>query len=68
MVLLFLGLAIRRLYFAPQNCDPEGNCVADRTRKVQRLIFWIVAPLLLGLVAAPWLMQCRRALDASDLE
>src|ERR1700680_3562056 len=56
LVLVFLGLAFRKLYLVPQNCDSEANCVADRTRNAQRLIFWIAAPLLLGLVAVPWLM------------
>ena len=56
LVLLFLGLAFRQLYFVPQSCDTEANCIADRTRNGQRIVFWIVAPLLLGLVAIPWLM------------
>jgi mercuric ion transport protein len=56
LVLVFLGLAFRRLYFVPQNCDSQANCAADRTKNVQRLIFWIVAPLLLILVAVPWLI------------
>ena len=56
LVLVFLGLAFRKLYLVPQNCDSEVNCIADRTTGAQRLIFWIAAPLLLGLVAVPWLM------------
>ena len=56
LVLLFLGLAFRKLYFVPQGCDSESNCVADRTKNAQRILFWIVAPLLLGVVAIPWLM------------
>ncbi len=56
LVLAFLGLAFRQLYFVKQACDSEANCAADRTRKSQRLIFWITAPLMLGFVAVPWLM------------
>jgi mercuric ion transport protein len=56
LVLLSLGLTFRKLYFVPQSCDSEAICDADRTRNAQRLIFWIVAPLLLGLIAVPWLM------------
>jgi mercuric ion transport protein len=56
LVLVFIGLAFQQLYFVKQGCDSEANCAADRTKKVQRLIFWITAPLLLGLVAVPWLM------------
>src|SRR5579863_7445924 len=55
LVLVFLGLAFRQLYFVKQTCDSEANCAADRSRKAQRLIFWITAPLILGLVAVPWL-------------
>jgi mercuric ion transport protein len=56
LVLVFLGLAFRKLYLAPKSCDSDANCVADRTKDAQRVIFWIAAPLLLGLVAAPWLI------------
>ena len=56
LVLLFLGLAFRKLYLVPQHCDSEANCIADRTQNAQRIVFWIVAPLLLGLVAIPWLI------------
>jgi mercuric ion transport protein len=56
LVLLFLGLAFRKLYFVPQGCDSEANCSADRTRKAQRIIFWIVTSLALCLVAIPWLL------------
>ena len=56
LVLVFLGLALRTLYFAPRNCDAEAVCALDRTRRAQRIVFWIVSPLLLGLVAIPWLL------------
>jgi mercuric ion transport protein len=56
LVLAFLTLAFRRLYFVQESCESEANCVAGRTKNTQRLIFWIAAPLLLGLVAVPWIM------------
>src|SRR5579859_233261 len=56
LVVVFLWLAFQKLYIVNQSCDSEANCVADRTQNAQRLIFWIVAPLLLVLVAVPWLM------------
>jgi mercuric ion transport protein len=56
LVLLFLVLAFRRLYSAPRNCDSEAGCAEDRSKNAQRFIFWIVAPLLLVLIAVPWLM------------
>ncbi len=56
LTVLFLGLAFRKLYFVPQNCDSEDNCVADRTRNVQRILFWILVPATFGLVASPWIL------------
>lgn len=55
LTLLFLGLAFRRLYLVPQVCTPGTPCADPRTRQNQRLTFWIVAALLLGLLAVPWL-------------
>ncbi|MBI3419119.1 MAG: mercury transporter MerT [Proteobacteria bacterium] len=55
LTLLFLGVAFHKLYFAPKTCVPGSPCADPRTAKRQRLVFWIVAPLLLGLLAAPWL-------------
>lgn len=56
LVLVFLGLAFRKLYLVPQDCNSDATCLADRTRHTQRVIFWITAPLLLALVVAPWLI------------
>jgi mercuric ion transport protein len=56
LVVVFLGLAFRKLYLAPMHCDADGLCVVERTRKLQRVLFWFVAPLLLLLVASPWLI------------
>lgn len=54
LTLLFLGLAFRKLYLVPQTCAPGTACTAPHTPKRQRLIFWSVAVLLLGLLAVPW--------------
>lgn len=54
LTLLFLGLALRKLYLVPQVCAPGTRCDDPRTRKRQRLLFWLVAALLLGLLAVPW--------------
>jgi mercuric ion transport protein len=56
LTVLFLGLAFRKLYLVPQNCAGEDNCIADRTRHVQRILFWIFVPISLGLVASPWIL------------
>lgn len=55
LTLVFLGLAFRKLYLAPQVCDPGTPCANPDTRRRQRAIFWIVAALLVGLLAVPWL-------------
>jgi mercuric ion transport protein len=55
LTLLFLGLAFRRLYLQPQVCAPGTPCADPRTIKRQRVTFWAVGALLLGLLAVPWL-------------
>jgi mercuric ion transport protein len=52
--LLFLGLAFRKLYLVPQPCAPGATCANPTVLKRQRITFWIVALLLLGLLAVPW--------------
>ena len=54
LTLLFLGLAFRNLYLAPRVCAPGTPCADPRTLKRQRITFWIVATMLLGLLATPW--------------
>ncbi|MBS0212036.1 MAG: mercury transporter MerT [Proteobacteria bacterium] len=54
LTLLFLGLAFRRLYLVPQVCAPGTPCADPRTRRRQRLVFWIVTIALLALLAVPW--------------
>jgi mercuric ion transport protein len=56
LTVLFLGLAFRKLYLAPQSCAVKDNCVADRTRHVQQILFWILVPVSLGLDASPWIL------------
>ena len=53
LTLLFLGLALRKLYLVPQVCTPGTACADPRTIKRQRFTFWIVAALLLSLLAVP---------------
>ena|ERR1700733_8660940 len=56
LTVLFLGLAFWRLYLVPQTCTVGEHCVADRTRNTQRILFWIVMPVTLGLIASPWIL------------
>lgn len=53
LTLLFLWLAFRQLYLVPQACEPGTPCTDPNTLRRQRLIFWIVGVLLLGLIAVP---------------
>ncbi len=55
LTLLFLGLTYRKLYQVPQVCAPDTPCADPRTMRRQRLTFWIVAALLMGLLAVPLL-------------
>ena len=55
ITLIFLGLAFRRLYMLPQVCEPGTACADPRTLLRKRLVFWLVAAAVLGLLAVPWL-------------
>ena len=52
--LFFLGLAYRRLYLRPQVCEPGASCAEPIVLQRQRLIFWVVALVLLSLLSVPW--------------
>lgn len=53
VTLIFLGLAFRRLYLTPEVCELGTPCGDPRTRKSQRVIFWLVSVALLALLAVP---------------
>ena len=54
LTLAFLAIAFHRLFFARQVCAPETACANLCTLKRQRLAFWIVAILVIGLISVPW--------------
>ena len=56
LTLLFLGLAFRKLYLVPRVCSPENTCAEPRVLRRQRMTFWTVAALLLGLLLVPVLV------------
>ena len=56
LALVFLGLAFRKLYLVPQTCTVGDDCVVDRTRNLQRILFWVLVPITLGLIASPWIL------------
>src|SRR5438105_3593300 len=51
LTLLFLAGAFHRLYLARQVCRHGSACADPRRLKRQRVVFWIVAILALGLIA-----------------
>ena len=53
--LAFLGLAFRQLYLKTQTtCEPGANCADAAVLQRQRLLFWVVAVVLLALLSVPW--------------
>ena len=53
VTVLFLGLAFRKLYLMPQVCEPGTSCADPQKGKWERVTFWLVASLLLILLAVP---------------
>ena len=54
VTLLFLSLAFRKLYLVAQPCGSGSACANPTVLMRQRITFWVVAALLLGLLAVPW--------------
>jgi len=54
LTLGLLALAWRRLYRQPAACEPGKACADITVMRRQRFIFWLVAALLLLLLAFPW--------------
>ena len=54
LTLVFLGLTFRKLYLVPKVCAPGTPCADPIVLGRQRLLFWAVAVVLLGLLAVPW--------------
>lgn len=54
LTLLFLGLSFRKLYLVPQVCAPGTPCADPLSTRRQRIVFWVISFLLLGLLAVPW--------------
>lgn len=54
ITLIFIFLAFRKLYLIPRQCAPDDACAIPATLRNQRIIFWIVAVLLIALLAFPY--------------
>jgi mercuric ion transport protein len=51
--LVLLAMAWRKLYRPPTACEPGKPCAGPATQRRQRLVFWLVSPTLLLLLAFP---------------
>lgn len=54
LTLLFIGLSFRKLYLTPDACESGKPCADNEVIRKQRLVFWVVALFLSGLLAFPW--------------
>ena len=63
MTLLFLGLALASSIWCRRSARPARRALI-RARQRQRLTFWIVTVLLLGLLAVPWFAHCSTEGDS----
>ena len=54
LMLIFIGLGFRKLYFVPDSCKEGAVCASPNVKHRQRLIFWIGSGFLLLLVSFPW--------------
>lgn len=54
ITLIFLALAWRKLYRAPQTCAANRPCADERVVSRQRALFWIAALPLSALLVFPW--------------
>ena len=56
LTLVFVGLAFRKLYLTRQLCAIGAACAESLTLRQQRIVFWMVSVLTLGLLAVPWVV------------
>jgi mercuric ion transport protein len=54
VMLLFIGLAFRRLYIIPAQCASGEACADPMLQRRQRQIFWVIVVSLGALIAFPW--------------
>lgn len=54
ITVIFLFLAFRKLYLIPRLCAPDDSCALPGTLRNQRIIFWIVAVILIALITFPY--------------
>ncbi|MGH8498403.1 MAG: mercuric transporter MerT family protein [Methylococcales bacterium] len=52
--LIFIGLAFRKLYLAPDACESGEVCASVAVTRNQRILFWVGCAILIALLAFPW--------------
>lgn len=52
--LVFLGLAYRKLYWLPKSCAADAPCTTTAGNRNQRIIFWLVAIIIIASITFPW--------------
>lgn len=53
LTVVFLGLAFRRIYRAPQTCEPGRVCADPVVQQRRKKIFWFVTAAVVALLAIP---------------
>lgn len=53
----FLAFAFYRAYRVPEGaaCAPDGSCAIPRATRISRIALWIITPLILALLAFPYI-------------
>ena len=54
ITLLFLGLAFRKLYLAPQRCAADTPCAQPANLRKQRIVVLLVTAVVAMMIAFPW--------------
>jgi len=55
LTIVLLGLSFRRLYLTPSACAPGDSCT-PASRKLQRILFWVLLPVVVLLLISPWVL------------
>jgi len=54
VTLIFMGLAFRKLYIVPQQCDIDSPCADPKYVRNQRRYFWIISVFILAIFTFPY--------------
>ena len=54
LTLIFLGFSFFKLYVGSRTCEVGKPCADENVIRRQRIIYWLVAIPVLGLISFPW--------------